>query len=415
MKRLLILGSANVHCKLIKAAKEMGIYTYVADYLDKSDGKDLADSSCLIDIKDVNRLKEFCESNDINGVIATHLDPCQRPYQKICHEMNYFCYGDEEQFKRMTDKHSFKKMCMESGVDTIPEYSEEDVEQGKVDYPVFIKPVDSRGSRGQAVCYNREEAINAIVVARKESSNDDVLIEKYICDAQEIQITYFYIDGKPYLIRTADSYKGKEESHLEKVVACAVSPSQYTDEYIRTAHARVIKMFEGLGIKNGPIFMQGFYDNGAFCFFDPGLRFPGVDYDLIYPIEYNIDLMKLMVEYAINGKFGINEIPEDMYKIHGKRAAVLFPVIKKGMIKKISGVESIKSQKGVFSLLLRHTEGANIDWTYDVNQRIAEIDMVADNTEELKQLILSVQSQLKVQDAAGEEMIFDDFDIERIV
>lgn len=45
-------------------------------------------------------------------------------------------------------------MCIENGVGTIKEYQENDQD---IEFPVFVKPVDSRGSRGQSVCYNYEE------------------------------------------------------------------------------------------------------------------------------------------------------------------------------------------------------------------------------------------------------------------
>lgn len=138
------------------------------------------------------------------------LDPCQRPYFQICKELNLPCYGDEEQFFKMTDKHAFKKMCEENNVDTIPEFSEDDIKAGCVQFPVFVKPVDSRGSRGQAVCYNMDELIPAMEFARSESSNGDFLVEKYIRGSQEFHVTYFFVDGEPYLLRTSDNYCGSE-------------------------------------------------------------------------------------------------------------------------------------------------------------------------------------------------------------
>lgn len=113
--------------------------------------------------------------------------------------------------------------------------------------------------------------------------------------AHEFQVTYFFVDGEAYLIRTVDSYCGSEANHLEKVVACAVSPSRFTDEYLKIAHQNVVKMFKAIGYKNGPIFMQGFEDNGKFRFFDPGLRFPGVDYERVYTKEFGIDLMEAKI------------------------------------------------------------------------------------------------------------------------
>ena len=251
-------------------------------------------------------------------------------YNELCHRMGYNCYGTKDQFFKMTDKHAFKKMCIENGVDVIPEYGEGEIDL--VEYPVFVKPVDSRGSRGQSVCYDEGELRDAINEAKKESSNGDVIIEKYMKEAHEFQVTYFFIDGEPYLIRTCDSYCGTEALKLEKVVACAISPSRFTESYLKNAHDKVVKMFKTLGIKNGPIFMQGFEDNGVFRFFDPGLHFPGVDYERVYKSVFGIDLMDAMISIAINGNCGEMILPKDGVWLKGNKSAILFPTIKAGTI-----------------------------------------------------------------------------------
>ena len=53
--------------------------------------------------------------------------------------------GTEEQFEYLTNKRKFKMLCQESGVDIIPGYTVADVYDDRVNYPVFDKPVDSRG------------------------------------------------------------------------------------------------------------------------------------------------------------------------------------------------------------------------------------------------------------------------------
>ena len=180
MKKILVLGSASVHIKLIKAAQEMGIYTITTDNVpyEDSPGKQVADEYWDLNIYDVQGIVAKAKETGVNGVISGWLDPCQRPYFEICKKLNVPCYGNEEQFFKMTDKHAFKKMCEENGVDIIPEFSEQDIETGNINFPVFVKPVDSRGSRGQAVCYTMEELVSAIEIAKAESSNGDILIEK---------------------------------------------------------------------------------------------------------------------------------------------------------------------------------------------------------------------------------------------
>lgn len=413
-KKLLILGGTPQHCKLVTAAKEMGVYTIVTDYLENSPAKKIADKAYMINIRDVDEIIRMCKREKVDGVISGYIDPCQKPYNEICKRLDMPCYGTKEQFFKMTDKHAFKKMCQQNGVDVIPEYSVKEAENVISTCPVFVKPVDSRGSRGQAVCYTKEELHDAIEFARSESSNGDILIEKYMKGAHEFQVTYFFVNGEPYLIRTTDSYCGSEENHLEKVVACAVSPSIYTDLYLKNAHEKVIKMFKNLGFKNGPIFMQGFVDGDKFRFFDPGLRFPGVDYENIYKKVYNVDLMKAMVLIALTGECSGMELPLDGVKLDGKRAAVLFPTVKAGIVTKIDGVQSAMQDEQVVSYLPRCEIGDEIMWSYNVNQRFAEVDILGENTEDLKKNIKRVQKNIEVFDENGQNMIFEEFDTECI-
>lgn len=354
MKKILVLGSASVHVKLIKAAQDMGIYTITTDNVpyEDSPGKKIADEYWDLDIFDVDKIVEKSKENKIDGVVCGWLDPCQRPYFQICKKLGVPCYGNESQFFYMTDKHAFKKLCHENGVNTIKEFSMSDIKTGNVEFPVFVKPVDSRGSRGQSVCYSMDELIPAMRKAKLESSNDDILVEKYIKGGQEFHVTYFFVDGEPYLLRTSDNYCGSEENHMEKVVSCAVMPSKYTEKYICEFHSNVVKMFKKLGIKNGPIFMQGFYDNGIFRFFDPGLRFPGVDYELVFKKVFGIDLMKAMVQIALFGKTNI-EIPENVVFLNGKRAAVLYLTIRACIIAQLGGEKEVIQNENVISYLPR--------------------------------------------------------------
>lgn len=414
MKKILILGGTAQQIKLVEAAKKMGVYTIVTDYLVDSPAKKVADEAWMLNIKDVDQIVERCKQEQVNGVICGYIDPCQRPYQQICDALDLPCYGTKDQFFYMTDKHAFKKMCMENGVDVIPEYTEEEALSGQAEFPLFVKPVDSRGSRGQSVCYTTEQLENAINFAKSESSNGDILIEKYMKGAHEFQVTYFFVDGEAYLIRTVDSYCGSEANHLEKVVACAVSPSRFTDEYLKIAHQNVVKMFKAMRYKNGPIFMQGFEDNGKFRFFDPGLRFPGVDYERVYTKEFGIDLMEAMVHYALEGNCGSVKPLEDGVNLNGKRAAVLFPTLKAGKVAKMQGFDRTDNCK-VVSLIPRCEIGSEISWSYDVNQRMDEVDILCADTEDLKSEISKLQDSMLVFDELGNNMQYEKFSVDRIL
>lgn len=409
-KKLLILGGAHMHTKLVKAAHELGAYVIVTDYLKDSPAKRVADKAYQINITDIDGIVKMCKEEKVDGVLSAYIDPCQRPYYKVCKELNLPCFGTYEQFFTLTDKHAFKKLCLDNGVDIVPEYQEEqftgNLDDSNVVYPVFVKPVDSRGSRGQSVCYTKSDVIKAIDFARKESSNGDILIERYMEKCNEFQVTYFFIDGVPHLLRTADRHVGPEELKLEKISVLTLSPSIYTNSYLNNAHEKVMNMFKNLGIKNGPVFMQGFVDGDKFRFFDPGLRFPGGEYENMYLQVFNISLMKEIVEFALTGKMPEISLPNDSVLIKNGRIAIVFPTIKGGKISKIIGREKILSVDGILSMQQRYVEGDEVPFCYNVNQRFAEIDLVAKNTVDLRNKVQFIYDNLHVLDENGNEMMF---------
>jgi len=78
-------------------------------------------------------------------------------------------FGTDEQTFVLTNKQAFKEFCIKNGVDTILTYTDKDINNDTVEYPVLVKPIDSRGSRGSSVCRNKEEVMSAIMTANAES------------------------------------------------------------------------------------------------------------------------------------------------------------------------------------------------------------------------------------------------------
>ena len=210
-KKILVLGGAFQHCKLVEAAHELGVEVIVTDYLSLEDApaKKIADKYYMHNITDIDGIVDMCKKENVDGVIATSLDACQRPYQQVCEKLGVPCFGTAEQYRILTDKNLFKEYCRKSDVDVIPEYDinlfdkkEQCMEM--VQFPIFIKPCDSRGSRGQSICNTYEEAIEAIKFAQSESKSGNIVIEKYMGQENDFSMTIIVLNGKAYPFRTVD-------------------------------------------------------------------------------------------------------------------------------------------------------------------------------------------------------------------
>jgi len=363
----------------------------------------------------------MCKQEHIDGVMSISLDACQKPYQRVCEKLGIPCFGTEEQFRILTDKKLFKEYCRKNGVDVIPEYSEADFADHRtcaqrVTFPVLVKPGESRGSRGQSICTNFAEAVDAIHLAKEESATNAAVIEKYMGQENDFSMTILMLNGKAYPFRTVDRILGKHEDGLDKLAVGSVSPSVFTDLYMEKVHDRVEKLYQDIGLVNAPVFMQGFVDGDTVRFYDPGLRFPGGEYERMFYAACGKNPIYPLIEYALTGAVssgGTNFRKEDVF-LNGKIAGQVLPALKPGKIAAIDGMDEILHHPNIVSAFARYMIGDEICATHNVNQRFCEIDIVCDSAQELADVVKWIYSTLKIRDEFGQNMIISAFDPEII-
>ena len=412
MKKLLVLGGAFQHIKVVEAAHRLGYKVYVTDNVDDSPAKKIADVSLGISVDHIDEIVSYCMTEGIDGVINTSLDPCQIPYCRICSRLGLPCFGNERSFEILTDKEKFKDCCKQFGVDTIEYYDSDSVPDNA--YPVMIKPVDGRGSRGQYICNDAEELEHVIFKAMAESRSDRVIIEKYLGDAQDFTVAYLFVDGEAVLLRTGDRFTGDNGSGLKNIAIGVSSPSAYTEKYKEHADQKVVDMLKKIGIKNGPVFFQGFIDKDTVRLYDPGFRFAGGEYERLLYKATGVDVIERLVRFAITGE--MEPLPlNDYCMINGMRIFHLDPTLATGQIKKIVGIDTIKNRKYVETVNLRYKEGDIVEDHDDVRRRFAEICILSPDTESGKDTIKFVQENLKVLSSNGENMLRNFIDADKLV
>ncbi|NBK94271.1 hypothetical protein D5278_20355 [bacterium 1XD21-13] len=418
-KKILILGGAYQHLKIVEKAREMEIITYVTDFLEveKSPAKQLADYQYMYNVTDIDALFTLCQREHIDGIIAPYLDITQKPYQVLCEKLGFPCFGNKKQFQILTDKNNFKEFCENFGGDIIPYYRESDILDEKicnekVKFPILIKPCDSRGSRGQSICYNRNEAIKAIHFAKSESFSKNIVIEEYMRSDNDLQLVYIVIDGEPILVRVEDRYLGNKGTGLDKLSIASIEPSIYEQEYREFVNEKTISMIKALGLKNSPVFLQGFWDGETVRFYDPGIRLPGDEYDRIYKSVTGIDLPELMIWFALTGKMSSKVGKKIKYAKINKATAMLYLAVKPGKIIKIEGLEEIKANACILAFFQMYKEGDTVFAYNNVKQRFGEVDIECEGFEQLQKVIDWLFDTLHVFDEKGEDMLFAKFDTE---
>jgi len=412
-KRLLILGGAVQCAKVVECASEMGIHTIVTDWAKDSPAKKTADEALDFSVMDADALIEWIEHNPVDGVLNYCIDYAQMAHQQICEHFAFPCFGTREQYRALNEKGRFKQLCRENGVDVIPDYTLEDVARGTVEYPVLVKPSDSSGSRGMTLCTCREEVAAAVAAAEKESKDGRAVIEKNMEGKQDFIVVYLFRNGRAHIVKTGDRYLGAKADGLERQAICTICPSRFSLEYVRQVSPRVVRMLTRLGIKNGPVFLQGFIDGDTVRFYDPGIRFPGGEYDRCLKKATGLDIVRMMICYALSGEIPEPETDIDSgYLLAGLSAVSLCIDAAPGEIGTYE-LDGAGRVEGMVQVAKKADVGSVIPPSGDVKQRVAEIILLAENnTETIKSRIREVQSLISVRNTRGENMLVSAMDPE---
>lgn len=413
MKKLLVLGGIPVLVDIVKEAKEKGYYVIVTDYLQNSPAKRIADEAWMLSIDDVDGIVKKCREEQVDGVMNYCLDPGQKPYQQICERLNIPCVASFEQFDIMTNKDKFTATCKQYGVGVIPEYRyPEDLD--KIEYPVMVKPVDSRASKGLYVCYEAGDLQHAVDYALSFSKRKTIRIEKFL-HCPEICAKYFAVDGEIFFTTMADVFTCYEEDGTRVYLGTQTYPSRYYDEYLKTTHEKVVNMLRGIGFKNGATSFTGFYDNGTFRFFDPSLRMGGAMDWKIAEAASGIDISKCLTNFAMTGSMGdVNEICQIDKAFSKRYAALLYFDVRPGTIGCFSGVEEALKVPGVFSYHQNHHVGDCIESYGTANNVAIRFIVSCESRERFVKTVKQIQSKIEIKNTQGENMITPMFDPELI-
>ena len=412
-KRLLILGGARLSCEIIKHARAMGVVTAVTDYypLDKSPAKQMADEAYYEDTSDVDRMAEFIKEEKFDGVLTGFTDSVLPYYAEMCEKAGLPAYGTKEQFEVFIDKQKYKSLMREFDVPTIPEYRIDlerfDETTADIVFPVIVKPSESSGARGISVCNSKDELKDAIDFASRTSEDKEILVERYI-DEAEATIFWLFVDGQYYLMMIGNRHVKHNQEGVIPLPAGYTYPSYVQPRFLVETAPKMEKMFRSVGIRDGMMFMQCKIVDGECWVYDIGYRLTGsLEYINLKDV-CGYDPLDMMIHFALTGNMGEPDIEKkaDPY-FGGKYTYNVSLLCKPGKIAKIAGLDEIEKLPGVIEVVVAHPEGDEI--TQKMKGLLAQITVRilgrADSIEAMKNEMLEIQRLAHVISDAGEEMI----------
>lgn len=315
MKKLLMLGTNSGTIEMLQYAKEIGVYTIVTDYLDpiESAGKIIADEYWMISTSDLDTLECKCKEEGVSAIISGISDFNTTMMVKLAHRLDLPCYCDLETWDYSIDKSAFKSACIKYGVPTAKQYfiSKNLVENGIDDicFPVIVKPTDSSGNRGFSYCNSKDELIPALKNAKDYSKTGNVIIEQRLCGRDHTAF-YALADGEARLVNFFISLSEPGMPDNAYTINTTVTDSLH--QYLNEIDPYVRKLLKGLGYRDGVVWIEFMPDeNGVLNALEIGHRLSGEMLWMPLSKIRGFNSLKWMVDYAINGKNDIKNLPEN--------------------------------------------------------------------------------------------------------
>ena len=187
MKKILLLGGSAQQTVAIRAAKELGYFTIVCDYLPDNPGQYIADRFYGASTTDVEAIYEIARKEGVDGILAYASDPAALPAAIVAERLG-LPTNPAKSVEILGLKHPWRQFLQKSGfacpkVHTFHPNTPIGEIQGHSDhfsFPLVVKPTDSSGSKGVTMLNDWSGLEDAVRRADLYSRNKVLLIEEYI-------------------------------------------------------------------------------------------------------------------------------------------------------------------------------------------------------------------------------------------
>lgn len=410
MRKLLILGSDFGTISVVREAHKMGLYVIVADLMETSPTKELADEAWLLSSTDTDELVRRCKAEGITALMFGASDFNVWNSRKVCKELNLPIYCESDYACRVArDKGEFKRICKEVGAPVATDYyltdALSDEELDGIVFPVVVKPVDKSGNRGMSYCSNREELIAGYKAARA-ISDKEIIVERQL-HGKEYNVHYVLADGHARLLYFSSTHH--EPGEAENLYSFKCTTSQHLRQYIDEVNEKAIRVIEKAECREGIVWFDCIRDeDGHFYLLEMGYRFGGVMTYVPYEQVTGFSTVKWMLECALGVKHTENDMPPALNSaLTGCAASYNLFSCRDGEIKEIEGLEKVAELPGVFVDIPKRAGNS-----VRLSACMGILGIYGKDIEEVCERFKEVNSLLYTRNDAGENMFikFDDYD-----
>lgn len=309
-KKILLLGGSAQQLVAIRAAKDLGYYTIVCDYLPDNPGQYEADKFYGESTTDVEAVYKIAKEEQVDGILAYASDPAALPAAIVAARLG-LPTNPVESVRILGLKYPWREFLQHNGFacpkhfSFTPDTPLPEIVNSAADFtfPIVVKPTDSSGSKGVSMLEDWNGLQRAVEWAASYSRNKVLLVEEYIQRGYPHVIggDIFVWDGKIVLYGEMECLRDVERSPL--IPIGKKKPLQVTEGQKCAIHNELQRIVTALDIKFGELNIEIILDKeDKVHFLELGPRAGGNMIPIQLSDAYGIDLVKANVQAAIGEK-----------------------------------------------------------------------------------------------------------------
>lgn len=306
-KKILLLGGSAQQLVAIRAAKDLGLYTVLCDYLPDNPGQYEADVFYQVSTTDVDAVYEVAKKEKVNGILAYASDPAALPAAIVCEKLGLRT-NPAKSVEILGLKHPWREFLKNNGFACPkaaafhPLIGKEEMKVLVKDFtfPIVIKPTDSSGSKGVTVLNHLADVDKAIAWADSYSRNKVLIVEEYITRGfpDVIGGDIFVWEGKIVLYGEMACLRDLDNSPL--IPIGEKKPSGLNEKQVACVHRELQRVIDALGIRFGQMNIEILLDKeDQVHFLELGPRAGGNMIPVQLSDAFGIDLIKANVQAAM--------------------------------------------------------------------------------------------------------------------
>ncbi|MCF0189850.1 MAG: ATP-grasp domain-containing protein [Marinilabiliaceae bacterium] len=396
-KKILLLGGSAQQLVAIRAAKELGLYTILCDYLPDNPGQYEVDKFYQLSTTDVEAVYKVAREERVNGILAYASDPAALPAAIVADRLglptnpvtSVEILGIKNKFRDFLEQQGF---ACPKHVDFHPSIPIEELKErvAHFHFPIIIKPTDSSGSKGVTKLDKDGDFEKAISWADSYSRNKVLIAEEFIYRGfpNVIGGDIFVDEGKIVLYGEMSCLRDNDGKGL--VPIGKMLPSGLNMNQIDIVHKELQRLVSTLQIKGGQMNIEIILDEkDTPHFLELGPRAGGNMIPIQLSDAYNVDLVKANVLVAMGEKADIKpSIPEGCYMHY---------VLHSFQYGKFAGIEiDMNIEKFVYRQVIYKKYDDIVEYFDGAGKAVGIIFLHFDNAEQMRDFCEHHHSYVKI-------------------